>query len=50
MQVNGLRDADRISHLTSRWQDYCDAVTRRRGPVAVIDLGKAKGSTSPKNG
>jgi hypothetical protein len=48
MLVNGLRDADWISRSTSIWQDYCDAMTRR-GPVLVINPGKAKGSTSLKN-
>jgi hypothetical protein len=49
MQVNGLHDADWISHSTSIWQDYCDAATGRRGPVPAIGPGKAKGTTSLKN-
>jgi hypothetical protein len=31
------------------WQDYCDAMIRRRGLVPAIDPEKAKGSTSLKN-
>jgi hypothetical protein len=49
MQVNSLRDADWISRLTSIWQDYYDAVTRRKGSVPVIGPEKVKGSTSLKN-
>jgi hypothetical protein len=36
MQVNGLCGADWISHSMSIWQDYCDAMTRRRGSVPAI--------------
>jgi hypothetical protein len=49
MQVNGLCDADWISCSTAIWQDYCDAMIRRRGLVPAIDPKKAKGSTSLKN-
>jgi hypothetical protein len=48
MQVNSLRDTNWISCSTSRWQDYCDAATRR-GPVPAIGPKKVKGSTSLKN-
>jgi hypothetical protein len=49
MQVNGLCDADWISHSMSIWRDYYDAVIRRRGPVPVIGPRKAKRNTSLKN-